>query len=110
MKEKTKALTIQSSQLHQINTAYNPTVQKVETALVLLQLNAWHFGWNVLKPPSHPCKTKKHSKDSNDSFPKQFKMKRNKNNKMLHYMSEATKYNSIIHQNLPLKIFLKYYH
>lgn len=56
MKKKAKALTIQSSQPHQINIAYNPTVQKVETALVLLQLNAWHFEWNVLKLPSHPYK------------------------------------------------------
>lgn len=55
-KKKKKGLTIQSSQFHQINIAYNPTVQKVETALVLLQLNAWHFGQNVLKPPSHPYK------------------------------------------------------
>lgn len=53
-RKKIKPLTIQSRQPHQINIAYNPTVQKVETALVLLQLNAQHFEWNVLKLPSHP--------------------------------------------------------
>lgn len=63
----------------------------------------------MLKLPSHPYKTEDTIKIPKTSFPKQLKIKHKRSNKMLHctYLIEVTKHTSVIHQDLPLKIFLR---